>query len=174
MKTIVVETKKVVSHDGKGMPVIETIKQKINPELTFNKFVRLLPNQGYAEAKVLEVIQTTFETKEENGKKFPVAKHSNLDEVEKYQAMIDERLKPETKPGDAIDYKAKSEKQEAQLKEMMERLKALEEKQGGQVTSDMRQKLEAKANELEITFRSNIGDEKLLEKIREVQPDFKV
>jgi hypothetical protein len=174
MKTIVVETKKVVSHDGKGMPVIETIKQKINPELTFNKFVRFLPNQGYAEVNVLEVIETKFETKEEDGRKFQVPKHSKLNEVEKYQARINEVLKPEAKPGDAIDYKAKSEKQEAQLKEMMARLQALEEKNKPVDISEYRLKLETKAKELEITFRSNIGDEKLLEKIKEVQPDFEV
>jgi hypothetical protein len=172
MKTIVVETKKVVAHKGNGMPVIETIKQKINPELTFNKFVRLLPNQGYMSATVLEVIKTKFEQKEEDGEKFQVAKHSNLDEVEKYQAMIDERLKPETKPGEAIDYKAKSEKQEALLKELEERLRALEDK--GSEKSPERVNMEDKANELGITFRSNIGDEKLLGKIKEVQPDFEV
>lgn len=164
MKTIVVETKKVVAHKADGMPVIETIKQKINPELTFNKWVDFLPNQGYTSVKVLEVINTVFE----NNK----PKHSNLDEIEKYQSIIDEKLSPETKAGESIDYKAKSEKQEALLAEMMERLKALEDK--GDDKSDDRVKLESKAKELNISFRSNIGDEKLLEKIKEVEPKFEV
>lgn len=172
MKTIVVETKKVIAHKADGMPVIETIKQKLNPELTFNKFARLLPNQGYTSAKVIDVISTSFENKEENGKKFQVAKHTKLDEIDKYQSMIDERLKPTTKAGESIDYKAKSEKQEALLKELEERLRALENK--GYEKSPERAKIEDKANELGISFRANIGDEKLLEKIKEVEPEFEV
>jgi len=34
--------------------------------------------------------------------------------------------------------------------------------------------LEEKANELNIKFRPNIGNEKLLAKIQEIEPDFKI
>lgn len=164
MKTIVVETKKVVAHKADGMPVIETIKQKLSPELTFNKFVRLLPNQGYTSAKVVKVLETSFVDNKPN--------HKELDEIDKYQAMIDDRIKPTAKAGEPIDYKAKSEKQEALLKELEERLRALEKK--GSEKSPERANIEDKANELGISFRANIGDEKLLEKIKEVEPEFEV
>jgi len=38
---------------------------------------------------------------------------------------------------------------------------------------NVREILEAKAQELGISYRSNIGNEKLLEKINEVEPNFK-
>ena len=41
-------------------------------------------------------------------------------------------------------------------------------------TSKNRAKLEEKANELEIEYRANIGDAKLLDKILEVEPEFKL
>lgn len=40
--------------------------------------------------------------------------------------------------------------------------------------SEERKALEGKANELNIKFRANIGDVKLLEKIQEIEPEFTV
>jgi hypothetical protein len=40
-------------------------------------------------------------------------------------------------------------------------------------SSDYRLKLEEKAKELNINFRQNIGDDKLLAKIIEIEPEFK-
>ena len=78
---------------------------------------------------------------------------------------------------------ANKPKTEAQLlKEQNEmliaRLEALEN--GGKTVNDNVEKsndriaLENKANDLKIQFRSNIGDEKLLEKINEIEPEFKL
>lgn len=157
MKTIVVITKKVTSHKGNGMPVIETIEQKISPELTFNKFVKYLPNQNYNSATVIRVLQ--------DGKE--------VNEIDKYQEMINDGLNPENQVKGATDYKALSEKQSNQLTEALKRIEALEGK-GSEEVSEDRKKIELKAKELNITFRSNIGDEKLLAKITEIEPDFKL
>lgn len=149
MITVHVKTKKVVSHNAQNESVYETIVQKIGPEATFNKFAKLLPNQGYASAEVIKVI--------EDGKE--------VDLIEKYQSMLD--IKPKIQD-EKIDYKGLAEKQGKLLEEMEARLKALE----GDSKSEDRIKLESKANELEINFRANIGDSKLLEKIQEKEPEF--
>lgn len=164
MKTIVVKTEKVVSHKDDMMPVIEVINQKISPELTFFKFVKYLPNQGYKSATVVKVLDDDKE----------------VDEVEKYQTMIDESLK--AKQSGAIDYKAESEKQAKLNAELLKRIEAIEtgNKEGYNtpIMFEQRDKnrevLVQKAYELSITFRSNIGNAKLLEKIQEVEPEFKV
>lgn len=156
MKTIVVNTEKVVSHKGDGMPVLESIDQKISPELTFNKFIKYLPNQNYKSATVIKVI--------EDGKE--------INEIGKYQSMVDDVLKPKPSAGASVDYKALSEKQSSQLEEALKRIAALEDK--GSEKSDYRVSLEVKAEELDISFRANIGDAKLLEKIQQIEPDFKL
>lgn len=157
MKTIVVRTSKVVSHKGDGMPELEVIDQKISPEVTFNKFIEFLPIQNYSKAEVIRVL--------EDGKE--------LDEVEKYQEMVNKSLKPDVKFGDSVDYKALSEKQSEMMARMEQRLAALEEKKEPKATGQ-REAIESKANELNISFRSNIGDEKLLDKIREIEPNFEL
>lgn len=156
MKTIVVKTKKVVSHKENGEAVYEETRIPLSPELTFNKFVKYIHNQGYVSVDVIEVL--------DNGK--------SVDEVDKYNKKIQEVLRPKSNPGQDIDYKALSEKQNALLQELQERLSLLEDKSNNKTES--RIKLEAKANDLNISFRANIGDEKLLEKIKEIEPEFEV
>jgi hypothetical protein len=175
MKTVVVKTEKIIGHKNSGMPIIDVISQKISPELTFNKFIKYLPNQQYLKATVIKVLN--------DGKE--------VDEIEKYQAMIDGSLKPEVKAGEAIDYKALSEKQSAKMAEMMQRLEALEDKKevdpidtilkeglkneaNKEDSKIIRMQLEDKANELNISFRANIGDTKLLEKIQAIEPEFNI
>lgn len=126
MKTIVVNTKKVVSHDSKGMPVVEEIEQAISPELTFMKFCKYLPNQQYVEAKVVRVLESKeVEVKLEDGKKVGKIESKEVDEIEKFQAMIDTTLEPKE---EVKDYKVVAEKQAKLLEEMQARLEALEAK----------------------------------------------
>ena len=86
-----------------------------------------------------------------------------------------ERISEVNKSIKAVKQKAKSKVQvlEDQNKDLMNRLEALEAK-GVDVKSTYRIKLEEKANELDITFRANIGDVKLLEKINEKDSEFKL
>jgi hypothetical protein len=73
----------------------------------------------------------------------------------------------------AVKQKAKSKVQilEEQVAELLADAK---DRKSGNEKSDDRVKLETKANELEITFRANIGDVKLLEKINEKDKEFKL
>jgi hypothetical protein len=155
MKTIVVKTEKVTSHKTNGMPVVESITQKISPELTFKKFIKYLPNQNYSSVTVVKVLE----------------KGKELDQVKQYQSEVDNVLSPSNQVKGEIDYKALSEKQSSQLGDALKRIEALE---GKDDNSEDRKALEGKANELNITFRSNIGDDNLLKKINEIEPDFKL
>ena len=159
MKTIVVETKKVVAQQENGELVIDTVKQKLSPEPTFLKFVKYLPSQGYKSVEVLKVL------KGEQGQ-------TELKEVDKYQAMVDEALKPADNT--PVDYKALSEKQSSIIDNLAKRLEALESKSAKTDKSEYRLSLEAKAKELNISLRGKITDEKLLEKIKELDPSFDV
>jgi hypothetical protein len=152
MKTIVVVTKKIVAHKENGTPITEEIKQKLSPEMTFNKFLKYLSNQYYTSVTVVEAFE---------GKKA-------LD-VKEYQEKVDNAM--EKKQSDRIDYKALSEKQSKQLEEALKRLEVLENKS---TKDNARERLEAKAIELEISFRANIGNDKLLAKIQEIEPDFEL
>lgn len=72
-----------------------------------------------------------------------------------------------------VKQKAKSKVQilEEQVAELL--AEAKERKSGGEKSGD-RVILESKAKELEITFRANIGDVRLLEKINEKDSEFKL
>lgn len=58
----------------------------------------------------------------------------------------------------------------AEMKKMLSPKKSIDKLDLGST----RKNIEEKANELDIKFRQNIGDEKLLDKIQEVEPDFKI
>ena len=122
MKILKVLTKRVVGHDGYGEPIYEEIKQSISPELTINKFLKYLPNQKYRSVEVLEV-SDVFNKATESGENQTIT-NPLKGEVEKYQAKINEILRP--KKAVKVDYKAKSEDLEDKLSMMMERLEALE------------------------------------------------
>jgi len=58
----------------------------------------------------------------------------------------------------------------AEMKKMLSPKKSIDKLDLGST----RKNIEEKANELDIKFRQNIGDEKLLDKIQEIEPDFKI
>ena len=185
MKRIVhVKAKRIVSHDGVGKPVINesVIKLIDQPEFLslenrspFAKFVKYMNMNKYMEnPKILEVID--FDTRK------PL-------DVEEYQKAIDE-MAAKSKSKEKIDYKKLAQEKELELKRMKDdfeqRLKALE-KPVKKVTEKVIEKpvevvikktdreiLKAKATELNIKFKGNIGNAKLLEKIQAIEPEFKI
>jgi hypothetical protein len=159
-------------------PKIERTIVKLEDGDNFNKFVKHMHLKGYMTSEpptVEKVLQ-----KDDKGKYQEIDKTKWTKQVEK--AL---ETKGVEKP---IDYKAEFEKQKAQNSDILARLEAMEKgKMGSTNISDavkevqhsidgqnLRDKLEDKANELEITFRANIGDAKLLEKIQAVEPEFTV
>jgi hypothetical protein len=140
----------------------------------FNNFVSKIPVQNFL---------TSEEHKPTVVKVVDVKDGKVGQEVDKtkYQKQVDEVLEKMKNPNQTVDYKALSEKQSQKISEMESRfamfeetLKKMEAGNGGNDNSDDRKALEDKANELEITFRSNIGDDKLLEKINAIEPNFKL
>lgn len=112
MKTIVLKTKRVASHNEAGESIYEENKLTLSPEQTFNKWLKHLPNLGFAKVEVVQVLDGSKE----------------VDEIDIYNEKVKKALKPEIKLGDAVDYKALSEKQSKLLEEMEARLSQLEQK----------------------------------------------
>lgn len=157
-KVVHFRTKKIVSHDGKGMPEIEDNVIKVSPEFQATRYVNLINMQNFLSVDVVKVLQRDGEKSE----------FKEIDEIEKWQSMIDNKLKA---PEKVKDYKKAYEDQNKDI----ENLKAqMAELLADKASNNPRLKLEAKANELEISFRSTIGDDKLLLKIQEIEPEFKL
>lgn len=100
-------------------------------------------------------------------------------DFEKYSKQVEDSLSNKRTTG-AIDYKELSEKQSDKISKMEAMMadfeKRLEEttNRNEPVKSDDRIKLENKASELEIKYRSDVSDNKLLEKIQAVESDFEL
>jgi len=182
MKRIIhVETKKIVSHDSVGNPIVEKSLVKLidHPEYldplnrsSFAKFMKYLNANRYMENPLIVKV-VDFDAKKELDK-------------EDYQNAIDAK-RAEAKSKKKIDYKKLAENQELEIKRMKidfeERLKDLEARSKEQVEPkkyseqekpDNRTLLKQKADELNIAYRGNIGNVKLLEKIQEIEPEFKI
>jgi len=206
MKRIIhVQTKKIVSHDSVGNPIVETSLVKLidQPEYlsqlnrsSFAKFMKYLNANRYKENPVIIKV-VDFKTRQELDK-------------EDYQNAVDVK-RAEAKSKKKIDYKKLAENQELEIKRMKidfeERLRDLEAKSKKQIEQDVpkpkapivekediepeleksnsesskktsiednRTLLKEKADELNITYRGNIGNAKLLEKIQEIEPEFKI
>jgi len=119
---------------------------------------------GVCEIECLRCIDYTSATKTE--KKIIVENVERKDEV---NVLIKGRIKALIKPRSEVDLLRE------EIKELKESLIVKAPKAGNVLEiACERVVLESKANELEIKFRANIGDEKLLAKIVEVEPDFKL
>ena len=187
MKTVIhLKTARVYGNNADMTPKVERTTVKLEDGDNFNKFVKHMHLKGYMKSEppvVVKVLQ-----KDEKGK------YQEIDKT-KWQNQVAQAVQENGVPA-KVDYKAEYEKQKAQNAGIMERLEALEQikpieatlevTKSSTLTDDInevidannaqnkRDLLEVKAKELNITFRANIGDAKLLEKIQAVEPDFKL
>ena len=174
MNTVIwLKTARVYGSNDDMTPKIERTIIKLENGDNFNKFVKHMHLKGYMKSEpptVDRVLQ-----KDDKGV------FQEIDKA-KWQKQVEEALQSNgiEKP---IDYKALSEKQNRDLKELKannnafeERLKALEAKGyiPSRIETEKRELLLTKATELKIKFSPKIGDVKLLEKIQAVEPDFKL
>ena len=191
MKRIIkIQTKKIVSHKNNGEPIIEKSLVKLldHPEYlkldnnsSFAKFVKYINANRYKETPLIVAVIDNKTGKELN--------------KEDYQSIIDEMV-TNGKSVKKIDYKKVAENQAIEIENLKSdfeaRLKKLEEKKPSNLQPtklpegardvdvmealriNQRAIIEQKANDLNITFRKNIGNVKLLEKIIKVEPEFKV
>jgi len=168
METVIyLKTSKVFGYHGNGLPKIEKSTVKLESVRAFPNFIRHISANKYTENPIVEKVIEI-----ENGK-------INEIDVSLYQDIINKALKKETLKNDT-DYKKLAEDQEKELLNQAdeialfkERFAKLEAKINVN-SSEERELLEQKANELNITFRSSIGDKKLLAKIQEIEQDFEV
>lgn len=115
MRTVHLQTKRILSHDRKGQSVFETIVQKlrsngINDD--FEQTVSRLNAVGYADVTVMAV--------------FELGNHKEVDEIEKYQKIINDVIEPEEEVANPIEAENKSLR--ADLDEIKATLAVLEMK----------------------------------------------
>jgi len=122
---------------------------------------------GACEIECLSCIDYTPKTKTDDA-----VLVDNLERKNEINALLKAKKIAAIKPKSEIEL---MKEQNALLLERLERLeniKPVEAKLEVKISDDGRKKLEEKANELGITFRANIGNEKLLAKIQEIEPEF--
>ena len=167
METVIyLKTSKVFGYHGNGLPKIEKSTVKLESVRAFPNFIRHISANKYTENPIVEKVIEI-----ENGKINEIG-------VSLYQDIINKALKTETLKNDT-DYKKLAEEQAAKIALLEEKFNKLEAKSNNESSeenelSNIRELLEQKANELNITFRSSIGDKKLLAKIQEIEQDFEV
>lgn len=166
------QTHKVASINKKdSMPVIESILVKLTSILSLKKYCLFLTQERVIEKNPPKITKVLIDGKD-----------AGEDEMRTAQATMDEILKPAEKK---LSYKEAFEDQEKKTIELEKRLQALEVPKLEMIdSSDLelrkaeddkrKEMLRAKATELNIAFRSNLGDEKLLLKIQEIEPEYKI
>jgi len=158
-KVVHFNVKKVASHDAKGMPIIEDIIVKISPEFQVIRYINLVDQQNFLSVNVVKVLERIGDRGE----------FTETNEVAKFQEMVDAKLKPVEQP---TDYKKAYEAQNKDIDELKAQMAELLANKVSAEDNEINP-LHTKANELNIKFRSDITDEKLIERIKEVEPNFK-
>lgn len=164
MKTVIhLKTARVYGNNADMTPKVERTTVKLEDGDNFNKFVKHMHLKGFMESEPPTVSKVLQKNKE--------GKYQEIDKT-KWQLQVNKAVQSKGVPA-KVDYKAEYEKQKAQNAGILERLEALESEKT-KIKSSERIALEEKANRLEVKFRDNIGDTKLLEKIQAIEPDFKL
>lgn len=148
------QTHKVVSISKEDrMPVIESILVKLTSILSLKKYSLFLKQEAIIKGNPPKVIKVLIDGKD-----------AGNEERYKAQAIVDEIVKPQTKQ--------LSDKQKIQDLEKRIALMEVPKKKESPAIDTTREQLEAKAIELNIAFRSNLGNEKLLLKIQDIEPEY--
>lgn len=140
---------------------------KLTGEDSFNKFIAHLPLSGYVKdqpPKIEKVLK-----RDNAGKCTPLGDS----EIKSAQERVDKILK-ELSPGYKKDIPdAKYDALEKKYEKLLARMDAKDSGKGSDEKSEQRKDLEVRAKELQIKFDGRTKDEKLIEKIKEIEPDFK-
>lgn len=167
LRTYHLRTWRVSGLNSDMTPKIEDITVKLQGGIkALEKYCKFMTVRGFMKSKPPKIVKV-IERKKDG--KWIDLKESDIAEA---QVIVDQTLK-KVESNVKIDYKSEFEGQKKRNDDLEARLKALEGKPE-EDKSPEREILEAKATELGIAFRSNIGDPKLLEKINEIEPDFKI
>ena len=168
------QTNKVVSTDPISRESItESILVKLTGILSLKKYSLFLKQESTIPKNPPYIKRVLIDGKD-----------AGEEEKRTAQEILTETLKPADKK---LSYKQAFEEQEKLNVELGKRLAALEEPKteaynnGPEIVipkakrlfSD-KELLQAKANDLQIKFRSNLGNEKLLLKIQDIEPEFEI
>lgn len=156
--------KRVSGLNNDMTPKIENILVKLVGATAVDKYCKHINIRGFIKADPPRIEKVLFRNDEGEWVE------DKKEEIEKAQVIVDKYTVNKNILSKDVDYKTELEDQKKRNDDLESRLKALE----GNGKSDEREALEVKANELEIKFRANIGDDKLLEKIKEVDPEYKL
>ncbi|MCP4336233.1 MAG: hypothetical protein GY679_00060 [Mycoplasma sp.] len=166
-KVVHFRVQKVVSHDSKGMPIIEDNIIKVSPEFQVIRYINLIKQQNNLSVEVVKVLQRDDDKSE----------YKEIKEIEKWQSLVNEETK---EPEQVKDYKKAYEDQskdienlKAQMAELLAAKDNTKPKQPKE-RSDKRITLENKASELGIRFMKTIGDDNLLKRVQDVESEFNV
>lgn len=169
MKTVIhLKTARVYATNEDSTPKIERTTVKLEDGDNFLKFVKHMHLRGFIKSEP-PFVDKVLRLK---GKEYV--------EIDKkpWQDIVEKALADKKPMESKIDYKHLSEKQTKEISQLKanndsfeERLKKLEGSPDDK--SESRKALELKATELKIKFRDNIGDAKLLEKIKLIEPEYK-
>lgn len=161
------QTHKVTSIDkASRMPVIESILVKLTGILSLQKHSLFLKQESIIPKNPPYIKRVLIDGKDAGEEEKRIA-----------QAILTEGLKPADKK---LSDKEALEKQEKLNIELEKRLAALETPlkevngENSKEIDNIREQLKAKATSLNITFRSNLGNEKLLLKIQDIEPEFEI
>lgn len=161
MKTIYVETKKVVSHDMDGEAVYETGVQKLQEFGAFDIFCKLYKSTGYRSAKVVGVFDRP------KGKEGVLLK--DAESLLPYNKML-EKAKQEIKDVSTNDLKSELEKERAFRIALEKKVEALiDAKEQTEDEDDEKEALNARYKELTGKGAGRMSKETLIEKIQELE-----
>lgn len=170
MKVYHLQTKRVRGLNDDSTPKIEQIVVKLEGEANLQKYCKFMLYNGFVKTdppRIIDVLEREgAETVKLSGKELK-------DYIEKGQSIVDNILKSNGNANRVVDYKAEFEKQLKVNNDLELRLRLLEDKNNNKV-DEKRASLIEKANELQIKFAKNTSSDKLLEKIQEVEPLFKL
>ena len=142
----------------------EHILVKLSGILLLKKYCKFLPQDG-----ILTSNPPTIKNVLINGQ------NAGVEEIQAAQKIVDDLLKVPEKKRNFQDAFEDQKKRNDRLEQRLEALETPEEKS---VTSTFlptrKEILQAKAKELNIVFRSNLGNEKLLSKIIEIEPEYEI
>ncbi len=153
------QTHKVVSTKHDRTLVIESILVKLTSILSLKKYSAFLKQEAIIKDNPPKIVKVLIEGKDAGEKEKQTA-----------QAIVDEILKLPTKQ---LSYKQKFEDLEKRIA-LMEVPKEAPNKPESPVIDSIREQLKVKAKELNIAFRSNLGNEKLLLKIQDIEPEYEI
>jgi hypothetical protein len=171
-KVIHLKLARVSSYKGDGSANIERVTVKLEAGETFKKFIGHLRLGRYLKEEPPTV--TKVLTREIKNGKYTDWKDADKKAYEEATQAVEKALRATESNNKANDSTKALKEENDKLKARLEKLEAFmdQDRQGGDSDEEIREKVIAKAKELNLTFRNDIGTANLLARVNEVEPEF--